>query len=93
MKIKTKISTTKEVEIDVPEYFKSQCHYYFRESEETCIQVYPGHPVQQIQRVHMSVALCGDITPITKEQYREVLCRTFASMAVFHCPELEAIAY
>jgi len=72
MKIQITESTEKTIEIELPAYRKSICHYYKVYSNEHCIQVCDIDSSTSIARYHSGLAYSDKrIEDCSKEEFEE----------------------
>lgn len=75
MKLKFKETITKEVEIALPHFMKSNCHFYKVYSEEKCIQVTDLDGNYQIQQAHSGLAFLDGQVEATAEEFKDAFER------------------
>ena len=69
MKLKISETVTREVEVELPAYMKSNCHFYNVYSEEKCIQVCTLEGYISISIIPSEIAFSSRNIPCQRENF------------------------
>lgn len=77
MKLKIQYQATKEVEIQLPAFMKSNCHFYKVISEKKCIQVCTLSGNTQIAEGHADLAFMDGNIPATEKEFEASMKKVY----------------
>ncbi len=75
MKIKFEEKVQREVEITLPKFVKSNCHFWKIYSEERALQVTDLERAYRIEESYISVALINGTIESSEEEFEEAYAR------------------